>query len=74
MRAPLAPPPQSPSPQQLAARERHRTVTITDIDIPFERLITIAFKAALAAIPAAIVFSFIVGALWLFIGAAIFRR
>lgn len=42
---------------QLAAKPR---TTITDIDIPFGRLIVIFIKFGLAAIPAAIVVSIIV--------------
>lgn len=37
----------------------NRQVTITDFDIPFGRLVTIFIKVGLAAIPAAIVVSFI---------------
>ncbi len=45
-----------------------RQITITDIDIPFGRLVTIFIKCALAAIPAAIAVSIIMGILMMIFG------
>lgn len=56
-------------PDPAAARVERQRVTITDVDIPFERLMAIALKGALAAIPAAILLSLIVGVFRLFFGA-----
>ena len=44
-------------------------ITITDIDIPFWRLVAIMIKVVLAAIPAYIVVLLIVGAVVLAVGA-----
>ena len=49
---------------------QHRTV-ISDIDIPFSRMVAFFVKAALAAIPAAIIVWIILAAIW-FLMAALF--
>ena len=49
---------------------QHR-ITISDIDIPFGRLVAFFVKATLAAIPAAIIVWIILMAMW-FVMAAIF--
>ncbi|PTW54965.1 hypothetical protein C8N35_1135 [Breoghania corrubedonensis] len=45
-----------------------RRVTLTDIDIPFTRLILIFIKFGLAAIPAAIILSIIMGVVMAVLG------
>ena len=49
---------------------QHR-ITISDIDIPFSRLVAFFVKATLAAIPAAIIVWFVFAFFW-FVLAAIF--
>lgn len=48
----MNPPPQLPDADDPG---RHKGVTITDIDIPFTRLVVIILKTMLASIPAVIV-------------------
>jgi len=50
---------------------RDRGVTITDIDIPFWRIVAILIKWVLAAIPAYIVIAIIIGAIVLVVTLAI---
>ncbi len=52
------------------AEPQHR-ITISDIEIPFSRLVAFCVKASLAAIPAAIIVWFILALFW-FLLAAIF--
>ena len=52
------------------AEPQHR-ITISDIDIPFSRLVAFFVKSALAAIPAAIIVWFLIALTW-FALAAIF--
>ena len=51
--------------------EPHNRIAISDIDIPFGRLVVFFVKATLAAIPAAIIVWFILMVMW-FVAAAIF--
>jgi hypothetical protein len=51
--------------------EPQHPIVITDIDIPFSRLVAFFVKATLAAIPAAIIVWFVIAVFW-FILAAIF--
>ena len=51
--------------------EPHHRITISDIDIPFGRLVVFFVKATLAAIPAAIIVWFVLMAMW-FVMAAVF--
>lgn len=46
----------------------HQKNTLTDIDIPFFRLVVIFIKMGLAAIPAAIIVSLIIGIIMLAFG------
>ena len=45
-----------------------RPVVITDIDVPFGRLVAFFFKAGLAAIPAAIAVSIVMGLVMALLG------
>ena len=51
--------------------EPHHRIVISDIDIPFGRLVAFFVKAALAAIPAAIIVWVVLMAMW-FVAAMIF--
>jgi uncharacterized protein YacL len=44
-------------------------ITIVDFDIPFGRLVAFFVKASLAAIPAAIIATFILSLIWIVIAA-----
>jgi hypothetical protein len=50
------------------AEPQHR-ITISDIDIPFTRLVAFFVKASLAAIPAAIIVWFVIALFWLVLAA-----
>jgi hypothetical protein len=54
--------------QQAMAEPQHR-ITISDIDIPFTRLVAFFVKASLAAIPAAIIVWFVIALFWLVLAA-----
>ncbi len=49
---------------------QHR-ITISDIDIPFSRLVAFFVKASLAAIPAAIIVWIVLALFWVFFAAII---
>ncbi len=49
---------------------QHR-ITISDIDIPFSRLVAFFVKASLAAIPAAIIVGFVIALFWLALAAIV---
>ena len=49
--------------------DNQKSVTITDVDIPFWRLVVLFVQFGFAAIPAAIVVSFILGLLMMLAGA-----
>ena len=52
------------------AEPQHR-ITMSDIDIPFSRLVVFFVKASLAAIPAAIIVWFVIAFLWLVLAAIV---
>ncbi|MDQ4137023.1 MAG: hypothetical protein M3158_12635 [Pseudomonadota bacterium] len=52
------------------AEPQHR-ITISDIDIPFFRLVAFFVKATLAAIPAAIIVWFVIFLFWLVLAAIV---